>query len=385
MIYLNNAATTYPKLPCVLEAHAAALANPPQGQFRGTSSGSIDFYGDCQADMSRILGVKDRKRIFFTSGATHSLNALLSGLDLHGKRIVATATEHNSVLRPLYNLPQLKGSEIVIVPCDRFGKVRSQDVENCMTANTGLVIVNHCSNVTGMVQDMKDIGQVAGEYGALFLADVSQSAGCLPIHGDQWRADALVFTGHKGLFGVQGTGGFYISRKQSLRPFLFGGTGRDSSRLIYQTEAEYEYDAGTQNAPGLIALKSGVDAILEKGVETIQDREQKMVRFLYDGLEQLSGVTVYGQKNVNTGPVVSFNVQGLFPADTAYILQNGYGIVVRAGLHCAPLIHSFIGSRESQGTVRVSLSALNTMQDLECLLNALKEITQQCLTKKVER
>ena len=381
MIYLNNAATTYPKLPCVLEAHAAALANPPQGQFRGSSFGSYDFYGDCQTAMSCILGVRDRERIFFTSGATHSLNALLSGLDLRGKRIVATAAEHNSVLRPLYNLSQLKDSEIVIVPCDRFGKVRPQDVERRMTVNTGLVIVNHCSNVTGMVQDMEAIGQVAGKYGALFLADVSQSAGRLPIRGDQWGADALVFTGHKGLFGVQGTGGFYISRKQSLRPFLYGGTGRDSSRLIYKTDAEYEYDAGTQNAPGLIALKAGVDAILKKGVEAVQVREQELVRFLYDGLSQLSGVMVYGQKDVNTGPVVSFNIQRLSPADTAYILQNGYGIVVRAGLHCAPLIHSFIGSRESKGTVRVSLSALNTMQEMECLLSALKEITKNVRRK----
>lgn len=377
MIYLNNAATSYPKPACVLRAHAEALAHPPAAQFRGGSA-AADFYGDCQKTMGRILGIAETERIFFTSGATHSVNAVLSGLDLAGKHIVTTAAEHNSVLRPLYNLPQLKDCSVAVVPCDRFGKVDPADMEKAMTNRTALVMVNHCSNVTGMVQDMEAIGKIAKKHGAWFLADVSQSAGCMPVCADRWQADIIIFTGHKSLFGVQGTGGYYVSAKLTLRPFLYGGTGRDSSRLIYENPSAYEYDAGTQNAPGLAALRAGAAYILEKGVETVAEQEQRLTAFLYDGLEALPGIIVYGQKGYNTGPVVSLNVRGLSPSDTAYILQNGYDITVRTGLHCAPLIHRFLGS-DPLGTVRVSLSCLNTRREIVYLLEALREITQNAV------
>lgn len=196
--------------------------------------------------------------------------------------------------------------------------------------------------------------------------------GCIPIDCDAWHADALVFTGHKGLFGPQGTGGYFLRKGVGLRPYRYGGTGRDSSRLTYE-DGEYEYEAGTQNGHGIPALNAGVEYILERGVEKIAEEEQRLMGLLYDGLSDIRGVTVYGEKGENLGPVLSMNQAGFRPSELAYILQNGYETVVRAGLHCAPLIHQAMGT-EGHGTVRISISALTKEQEVEEFLGNMREI-----------
>lgn len=374
MIYLNNAATTYPKPDCVLEALNACAATPPSSQFRSAADfEKADVFGECRENLGRLLGISETDRIFFTSGATESANTVIGGLPIGDQRILTTQTEHNSILRPLMNLPGFAGmGRAVIAPCGKNGRVDADALENSFTEDTGALIVNHCSNVTGMVQDMNLISRFAKRHGLLLIADVSQSAGCLPVDADGWGLDALIFTGHKSLFGVQGTGGFYIRRGVELRPFKYGGTGRNSARLTYP-DRDYEYEPGTQNSPGIAALNAGVRFVLKTGLQRIMRRESKLLSRIYCGLKELDPVTVYGTQEENKGPVVSFNIDGLSPSDAAYLLFNEYGIVVRTGLHCSPLIHRSLGT-EKHGTVRVSISYLTTDDEIDVFLKVMKEI-----------
>ncbi len=372
MIYLNNAATTYPKPQRVLEAYAAGLNNPPSSQFR--SAGSFDeknVFTICRNNLGELFGIQEAERIFFSSGATDSLNKVIGGMNFKGKQIITTQTEHNSVLRTLFNHKDLKES-IIMIPCDDNGKIELEVLKNKMSADIGAVIVNHCSNVTGAVQDIRQIGMLTKEVGVPLIVDASQSAGCIPIEADLWNVDVLVFTGHKSLFGPQGTGGHYIRKGVDIIPICFGGTGRDSSQLTYE-HGDYEFEVGTQNEPGIYALNAGVSYILEKGLWEIGQQESILMGLLYQELEQMKHVTVYGNSHDNRGPVLSFNIAGLHASDVAYILWNGYDITVRAGLHCAPLIHDALGTH-AFGTVRVSISDMTTKKEIEKFIEAVAKI-----------
>ncbi|MBQ9359862.1 MAG: aminotransferase class V-fold PLP-dependent enzyme [Lachnospiraceae bacterium] len=373
MIYLNNAATSYPKPDSVKKAYMDALDSLPSGQFR--SAGVVDnsdIFGTCRRRLASLMGISEAERIYFTSGSTEGLNAVISGLGIKAEQIITTVTEHNSVLRPLYNLPGIKG-EPALLSCDENGCVEPELFEEKVSGGDyRAVILNHCSNVTGAIQDVKAFGEIAGKHGLIFILDASQSAGCLDIRADEWGVDALAFTGHKSLMGVQGTGGYYVRNGLSCMPLKYGGTGLDSSRVVYE-DGEYEYEVGTQNAPGIAALSSAVEWVLSQGIDKISDKERGLADKLLDGLSGINGVHVIGQKLANRGPVVSFITDSLSPSDLAYILQNSYGVVTRAGLHCAPLIHKHIGSGD-KGTLRVSFSYFNTEEDIDALLIALREI-----------
>ena len=373
MIDLNQAATTFPKPRCVLEAHAAALCAPPEGQFRGSARRGGNVFDRCRENLGRLLGLSATDRVFFASGATDAANALVNGLPLAGKRVLATGTEHNSVLRPLMNLKDRVGS-VDIVPCDPLGAVAPADAERLFAEPDAALFVNHCSNVTGMAQDMPALAKIAHRHGALLVLDAAQSAGCLPVLADAWGVDALIFTGHKALFGLQGTGGYYVRPGVALRPFRYGGTGRDSRRLNYD-DGDYEYKVGTQNAPGIAALNVGVEYVLERGVEAIHARERGLMKRLYEGLAAIPGVVLYGDFERSPGPLLNFNVGGLNPSDVGYILSGGYGITVRAGHHCAPLIHDAMGT-SAWGTVRVSISDMNAQADIEAQIAAIRQIAE---------
>lgn len=373
MIYLNQAATTYPKPQCVLEAHTASLYSGPVGQFRSSSTAKEpDIFEKCRCSLGTLFGIKEWKRIFFSSGATDSANAVIYGLPLSGKNVVITQTEHNSILRPLLNLREQVGS-VTIVPCDSDGKVEPADIEAAISEETAAVFVNHCSNVTGMIQDIAGIGKITKKKGVILAVDVSQSAGCIPIEADLWGIDILIFTGHKSLFGAQGTGGYYIKEGVEFCPYKYGGTGRDSRQLTYE-KGDYEFEPGTQNTPGITALNAGAEYILRRGVERIAEKEQNLMKMLYQGLEDIPGVRVYGNAMKNQGPVMSFTFSGLQSSDIAYILQNGYHITVRAGLHCAPLINDAMGTGK-YGTVRVSISDMTQEKEIQSILSAMTEIS----------
>ena len=333
------------------------------------------------AELGKLLGIHAHDRIFFTSGATESLNTVLCGLDYgeEGRGILATQTEHNSVLRPLMNQPVFKKHPVTIISCLENGAVTRKALEKGLEEaleNTGknpsALIVNHCSNVTGYVQDMKLIGNFVRENNLLLLVDVSQSAGCIPVDADSWRADGVIFTGHKSLLGIQGTGGFFIRKGLELKPLKYGGTGRNSQQLTYE-DGDYEYEVGTQNLPGIRALLAGVEFVLETGVDRIQEKEERMMKLLYEGLGKIPGVQIYGSFAECKGPVMSLNFQGLKASDVAYILENGYEITVRAGLHCSPLIHEAMGTKNS-GTVRVSVSWFTKEEEILAFLEAAGQI-----------
>lgn len=377
MIYLNNAATSYPKPQCVLDAHAAALLALPAGQFRSASSQNEgNAVESCRKKLGELFQVTRFERIYFTSGATESLNIVLRGIGLGANQILTTQTEHNSVLRPLFQMAKEQGIEKgpTIIPCEKNGRINPQEVEKAITNEIKAIVLNHCSNVTGYIQDAEKIGLIAKRFGIIFILDASQSAGCIPIEAEKWGVSALIFTGHKSLLGVQGTGGFYIAPEINLKPLKFGGTGRDSSILTYDgVKTEYEYEVGTQNIPGIRALEAGVTYILERGIPKIFEKEYTLISKIYEALQKIPSVSVYGRKGENQGPVLSFNIKGLKPSDVAYILQNGYDIITRTGLHCAPLIHQSMGTFPD-GTVRVSVSDMTTEWEINQLINAIDEI-----------
>ena len=391
MIYLNNAATTYPKPQNVLDACSAALRSVPESQFRSGRelTDGEDVFTVCKRNLGKIMGLSQTERIYLSSGATDSANRVLYGLlsDSNDceKKIITTVTEHNSILRPLYN-HQCWKKRLQLLPCDRFGYIDPGNLEKMLTINdrdgvgTEAVIINHCSNVTGMVQDLAAFAEAINDSGLrdrpVFIVDASQSAGCIPFSADDLKIDALIFTGHKSLFGVQGTGGYYVRNGLELRPMLYGGTGRNSAQIEYSAaDDDYEYEVGTQNGPGIAALCAGTEYILSRGVNAIAEKEREQMRILYDALGSISNVKLYGCFEKNAGPVLSFVIDEMAPSDVAYILKTGYDVTVRTGLHCAPLIHDAIGSGE-RGTVRISISDMTQNAELEDFINIISEIAE---------
>ncbi|NLI55003.1 MAG: aminotransferase class V-fold PLP-dependent enzyme [Clostridiales bacterium] len=364
MIYLNNAATSYPKPSCVPEAVCQALFAPPREGRRGTlDAGSAE--ADCRVLLARVLGVKDPERIFFTSGATESFNLILRGLDPAGKTSVVTAYEHNALLRPLW---ALAGGERVRVACpDRKGIIAPETISE-LAKDAAFVFVNHCSNVTGAVQGLPALSAAAHASGALLIADVSQSAGLMPLDLDESGADIAVFTGHKALFGPAGTGGFFLRKGVSLPAAKWGGTGT-GGKAVLSGEPE-QFEVGTQNLSGLAGLAMGASFVLEIGLAEIARTVREKTASLRGALGGMAGVRVYGAPS--GGAAVAFNIRGLSPADVGYILLHEYDIVVRTGYHCAPLAADAIGAPE--GTVRASLSCLTMQEDLERFLQAVSEI-----------
>lgn len=373
MVYLNNAATSYPKPDAVINAWQKAIRELPSGQFRSSADADgADILSCCRKRLGRLLGIADTDRIYFTSGSTEGLNAIIAGLGIEASRIITTATEHNSVLRPLYNLPGIGGSPFLL-PCDENGTVSPESLEEkAKNGDFAAFILNHCSNVTGAIQDAGAFGEIAKRYGLIYILDVSQSAGCLEIKADEWGVDVLAFTGHKSLMGPQGTGGYYVRDGIKIRPLKYGGTGFDSSRLLYD-EDTYEYEAGTLNIPGIEVLSEALRWVLDTGVDNIRETERQLTDCLISELEKTDGIRLFGKDLKDRGPVVSFTSGILPPSDIAYILQNSFGIVTRAGLHCAPLIHDHIGSG-NKGTLRVSFSYFNEKEDVDALVAALREM-----------
>ena len=383
MIYLNQAAGSWPKPEEVIETVNSVLSGPPASQYRSTAQGlQEDYAAACRKNLGELLGISDPARIFFTSGATEALNLAIFGVcrgagDVRpeGRRkIVITQTEHNAVLRTVFDglsRELSRGSlEVQIVPCDEDGYVDLDRMAQALSPDTLLAVTSHCSNVTGAVQDIRAIGAMARKAGALFLVDAAQSAGTVEVSAEEMNIDLLAFAGHKGLFGIQGTGGLYIRPGLRIRPLLYGGTGRDSEVLVPETPF---YEVGTANMAGIAALWAGTSFLLRAGQAAVMEREKHLMKLLYEGLRAIPGVKVYAKRQPE-GTVISFTMT-LPASDVGYILAGSYGIIVRTGLHCAPLIHRAMGTVR-QGTVRVSISYLTKEQDILALLEAVREIAE---------
>ncbi len=379
MIYLDNAATSWPKPDQVHKAMEKALvelgANPGRGNHQGSLGISRVIFRTREA-LAELFNVQDPNRIVFTSNATHSLNLGIQGLLQPGDHVITSSMEHNSVWRPLKYV-EATGVELDVVQCDYQGVLNIAALSDLIKPNTKLIAVTHASNVTGTLLPIAEIGALAKKHNITLLVDAAQTAGVFPIDVMKMNIDLLAFPGHKGLLGPQGTGGLYIAPGIDLKPLFHGGTG-SSSELEFQPEVLPDrFESGTLNAVGLAGLGAGVSYLLHTGLDTIREREQHLCRTLLDGLENVSNLVIYGpEKNHSRAPIVSLNLGSTDSTEVGFILDRAFDIAVRAGLHCAPQAHKTIGTL-SQGAVRFSPSHFTTDEEIATAITAIKEIAQE--------
>jgi cysteine desulfurase family protein len=374
-VFLDNAATSFPKPETVYQAMDAALREvgvaPGRGGYRQSLAAARIVY-EARSALARFFGVSDSSRLIFTHSATESINIAVNGLLQPGDHVVSTRVEHNALLRPLH-LAATRGVEVTYVPSDRFGVVSEREIERAMRPGTRLVALAHCSNVTGAVQPIEAIARVARQRGALLLVDAAQSAGFFTIDVERIGIDLLAAPGHKGLYGPPGTGILAIAEGLKLEPLMVGGTGGSASSPEQPDQLPERLESGTINTPAIAGLKAGVDFLLSTGLDAIRAREELLVGELLKGLRATPGVEVYGPLQGERGAAVSFNAAGHDPAALSYLFDSEYEISVRAGLHCAPDTHRSIGTYPA-GTVRVSPGFFNTEKEIEFFLKALHEI-----------
>lgn len=375
MIYLNNAATSYPKPKQVEEAVISVIKGPILSSVRSSfDEENDDVVFQCRNLLAQLFNVEDPTHIIFTSGSTEALNLAIKGLNLEGGSVVTTAMEHNSVIRPLKMLEKEGKISITFVECDRYGYVESDAIRQAIREDTKAVVVNHCSNVTGTFLDIKQIADIAHSAQAVIIVDASQSAGAIPIDCKNWNIDLLAFTGHKSLFGLQGIGGLYIRNGIELKPLKVGGTGVLSQVLTQPEGYPIHYEAGTPNTPGIISLYAGVKFLLETGIDKIFEHKKQLYSILLEELGDNESIEIYSSQNNTSYSNFCFNVRGMVPEEVGYVLENSYDIIVRTGIHCAPLIMKYLGV-EPWGTVRASHSYFTTEDEIRKFIDAVRKIT----------
>jgi cysteine desulfurase family protein len=380
MIYLDNAATTWPKPEQVYEAVSDAMrrgsGNPGRSAHR-TSVEAGKALARARLSLAKLFGAKDPGRIVFAHNATDALNLAIGGVLAPGDHAIISSMEHNSVTRPLEHLAR-QGRAYDKVPMDPVNGVDPREVEKALRPNTKLVALTHASNVTGTVNPLGAIGALCRDRGVLFLVDAAQSAGSLPIDVEAMKIDLLAFPGHKGLLGPTGTGGLYLADGVDVNPSRYGGTGVFSEEPLQPDELPYRYESGTQNVHGLAGLEAGVRFILDRTPGALHAHELRLTDLLILGLGELANVRVYGPPaGAERAAVVSFNIEGMDAAEAALILDASFDIALRSGLHCAPDAHRTIGTFEQGGTVRVSPGIFNTDDDIARCLEAVAAIARE--------
>lgn len=378
MIYLDNAATTLQKPPEVAEAVRQAIltaGNAARGAHGVSLSASRTVF-ETRQKLAQLFCCPREDHIVFTMNSTEALNIAIYGLLSPGDHVISTDLEHNSVLRPLYDL-QTRGVSVDFVPADRLGSVRYGDFEVLFRENTKAIVCTHASNLTGNVLDIEKIGKIAHAHGALLIVDASQTAGTLPIDMQKMGIDVLCFTGHKGLMGPQGTGGLCIRPGVEIRPLLRGGTGVHSYDKDQPQAYPTRLEAGTLNSHGLAGLDAALDFLLATGVEAIAARERALMRRFYDGVRDIPGVTVYGDfSQAERAAIAAINIRTYDSAEVSDVLFTDYGIATRPGAHCAPRMHEALGTAK-QGAVRFSFSYFNTAKDVDAAICAVRELAKE--------
>ena len=378
MIYFDNAATTMRKPDCVVQAVTEALCamgNSGRGVHEGALSASRIIY-DTRIALAELFGAESPERIAFTANSTQALNIAIKGVLNPGDHVITTALEHNSVLRPLYELEE-RGVQLTILPADKAGNVRYEDFEQEIRPNTRAIVTTHGSNLTGNLLDIGRLGGIAKKYGLLYIVDASQTAGVFDIDVQQMHIDILCFTGHKGLLGPQGTGGLYVRDGVEVRPLLSGGSGVQTYLRSHPAQMPTALEAGTLNGHGIAGLGAAVRHILDTGMETIRQKEQALMWEFYTQVRQIPGITVYGDFSTqNRCPIVTLNVRDYDSGEVSDALASEYGIATRPGAHCAPLMHKALGTVE-QGAVRFSFSHYNTEEEINFAVSALRELAQE--------
>ena len=376
MIYLDNAATTYPKPECVYEAIMDCMknycANPGRAGHKLAMKAAREIY-DTRENIAKLFNVDNPMNIVFTNNATDSLNLAIKGLVKSGDHIITTSMEHNSVIRPIKALEK-NNVENTVVQCDKDGFLNIEDLRNAIKPNTKLIVTTHASNVCGTLIDIKSVGEVAKENNILYLVDASQTAGVYDIDTKKINVDMIAAPGHKCLLGPQGTGILYIREGLELNILKEGGTGSKSEDLFQPNLLPDKYESGTHNTPGIVGLNQGVKFIFEEGIDNIRKHEEDLCEYMLNRLEEVPNIVIYGPKDSKKrAAVISINIGNMDSGEITFLLDSEYDIATRSGIHCAPLAHKTLGTLE-QGAVRFSLGYFNTKQDIDTAIEALKQI-----------
>lgn len=376
LIYFDNAATSWPKPEAVHQAVDHFMrqigANPGRSGHRLSIAAGRVVLGAREA-IAELLGIGDPLRVVFTANVTSALNVALKGLLRPGDHAVTTAVEHNSVIRPLRAL-EAQGVAVTVARCFPDGSLDLTALEEAICPATRLIVVNHASNVVGTVLPIQDIAAVAGRHKCLLVVDAAQTLGAYPVSVK--GVDVLAFTGHKGLYGPQGTGGLYLREglEEEMQPLQQGGTGSRSSEQYQPEFMPDKYESGTPNTVGLAGLAAGVRFVLDQGVDRIRCHEEELTRLLIEGLLSVPGVRLYGTRDASRQvATVAFNLDGMAPSELGWRLDEDYGVLCRVGLHCSPLSHQTIGTFPI-GAVRFSLSYFTTKTDVEYGVEAVRGI-----------
>ena len=383
MIYFDNAATSWPKPPGVIEAMTRFMeqvgANPGRsGHTLSVEAGRIVY--EARELVATLFNSSDPLRVAFGANATEALNLAFQGYLRPGDHIVTSSMEHNSVMRPLRALAaekRGKAVELTVVPCSTEGFLRPEDLEAALRPNTTMIALNHASNVCGSLLPVREAGAIARRHGCLLLVDAAQTAGAYPIDMKADQIDLLAFTGHKGLGGPMGTGGLVIGERVDLgrfAPLKRGGTGSRSELEEQPGFLPDRFESGTANAVGLAGLAAGLRWVLDRGVGAIRRHEIALTQQLVAGLGQIRGITLYGGLDATRQTAtVSFSIEGMEPSDVGLRLDDTYRIMCRVGLHCAPAAHRTLGTFPD-GTVRFALGAFSTSGQVAEALQAVREI-----------
>ena len=379
MIYLDNAATTLRKPPQVIDAVARAMGsfgNSARGTHEGALTASRTIY-NTRCKLAALFGCPRPDHVAFTANSTEALNITINGLVRPGDHVLSTDLEHNSVLRPLYRLRDERGVALDFVPADRQGRIDYADLERLLRPETRAIVCTHASNLTGDAVDLARVGALAHAHGVLLVVDASQSAGVLPIDMERMHIDALAFTGHKGLLGPQGIGGFLLRPELTgrIEPLLSGGTGSVSHLEEVPAFMPDRFEAGTLNLPGIMGLHAALVWLEQQGMDNIRRHELALTGRFLEGLRDIPKLRAVGRDGVEgRAAVVSVACEGMDPAFLADALGREYGVLTRVGLHCAPNAHKVLGTYPT-GTVRFSFGPQNTEAHVDAALKALRELS----------
>lgn len=377
MIYLDNAATTYPKPKTVYQSVMRAMteygANPGRGSHAMAIEGARVIY-ETRELMAQLFNLDDPMKVIFTFNATDGLNQAIKGVLNPGDHVITTTMEHNSVLRPIKELEKY-GVENSIIQCARDGRVNIEDIEANIKTNTKLIVTTHVSNLTGTIMPVEEIGKMCKRKNILYLVDGSQSAGVLDIDMKKFNIDLMAVPGHKGLLGPQGTGALLINCDTEIKQLKEGGTGSESSSMFQPNFYPDKLESGTHNLPGIAGLNAGIKYILNRGTKSIYSHEKELLDIFINELKKNHKIEIYGPEDINLrSGVVPINIRDIDSSEVAFKLDTEYNIAVRPGLHCAPLAHKTIGT-EKIGAVRFGVGPFNKKTDIIAAVKALNEIS----------
>ncbi|RUT60043.1 cysteine desulfurase [Clostridium botulinum] len=378
-VYLDNAATTYPKpekvYSSILNYMKNVGASPGRGGYENALTGDRMVY-KCRQSLINLFNFNKIENVVFTSNITASLNILIKSIVKDGWHVITSSMDHNSVIRPLVSLEKSNKIELDILNCSEEGLINIEDFKNAIKDSTKLVVLSHASNIVGTIQPLEAIGKICKEKGIYFIIDSAQTAGVLPLNFQNLNCNALAFTGHKSLLGPQGIGGFIIDDELNniATNFIEGGTGSLSESTLQPDFLPDKFESGTMNTPGIAGLLAGIEYINEEGLNAIKEREEYLSREFINGLLNIDSVKVYGPLDASLRTAtISINSSKIDNSELGFLLDSEFGIMVRTGLHCAPLAHKTIGSFP-QGTLRFSFGAFNDIKDINYALYALNSI-----------